>query len=83
MINSENGLLPVLCQAIIWTKAVLLSVGPLETIVSQIAFEIETFSFKKMHLKMSPGKYRLFYLGLNVLTQLNPWIKDKNLYVCI
>ena len=29
---------------------------------------IQTFSFTKIHLKMSSGKWRLFCLGLNVLT---------------
>ena len=28
----------------------------------------DTFSFKKIHLKMLPGKWRPFCLGLNVLT---------------
>ena len=31
---------------------------------SEIAIEIQTFSFKKMHLKMSYGKWRPFCLGL-------------------
>ena len=30
--------------------------------------EIHTFSYKKIHLKMSPGKWRQFCFGLNVLT---------------
>ena len=32
--------------------------------------EIQTFSFKKMHLKMSSGKWRSFCLGLNVLKSI-------------
>ena len=32
---------------IIWTRAVLLSIGPLGTNSSQIAFKIRTFSFNK------------------------------------
>ena len=31
------------------------------------AIEIDRFSFKKIHLKMSSGKRRPFCLGLNVL----------------
>ena len=54
-------------QAIIWTNAGMLLTGPLETNISQIVFEIQTFSLKKMHLKMSPGKYRPFCLGFSVL----------------
>ena len=33
----------------------------------KILIEILTFSFQKMHLKMSSGKWRPFCLGLNVL----------------
>ena len=35
-------------------------IGPLGTNVSEILTEIDTFSFKKMHLKMSSGKWRSF-----------------------
>ena len=56
-------------QAIIWTNARILLIGPLGTNFSQILIEIYTFSFKKMHLKMSSGKWRPFCLGLNVLRQ--------------
>ena len=55
-------------QAIIWTYAVLSSIEPLRTNVSQIILKIQTFSFKKMHLKMTAAKRRPFRLGLNVLT---------------
>ena len=48
-----NGLSPVRRQAITWTKADLLSIGPLGTIFSEILIEILTFSFKKIHLKLS------------------------------
>ena len=54
-------------KAIIWTNAALLSIGPLGTNFSQIVFEIQTFSFKKMILKMLSGKFRPFCLGLSVL----------------
>ena len=39
---------------------------PLGTNFSEILIEINKFSFKQMHL-MSSGKWRPFYLGLNVL----------------
>ena len=35
-----------------------------------MSIEIHTFSLKKIHLKMSSGKWRPFCLGLNVLTHL-------------
>ena len=67
--GSDNGLSPGRRQAIIWTYAGILLIGPLGTNFSGISIEVYTFSFKKMHLKMSSGKCRPFCLGLNVLTQ--------------
>ena len=54
-------------QAIIWTNSGILLIGPWGTNFSKILIGIETFSFKKMHLKMSSAKWRPFCLGLNVL----------------
>ena len=67
IIGSDNGLLPGRRQAIIWTNAGILLIGLLGTNFSGILKEIYTFSFKKMHLKMSSGKRRPFCLGLNML----------------
>ena len=67
-IGSDNGLSPGRRQAIIWTKAGILLIWPLGTNFSEILIGIQTFSFKKMHLKMSSAKCRPFCLGLNVLT---------------
>ena len=67
IIASDNGLSPGRRQAIIWTNAGILLIGPLETNFNEILFEIYTFSFKKMHLKMSSAKWRPFCLGPNVL----------------
>ena len=67
IIGSDNGLLPGQCQAITWTNAVILLIGPLGTNFSEILIVIHTFSFKKIYLKMSSGKWRPFCLGLNVL----------------
>ena len=53
IIGSDNGLLPERHQAIIWTNAGILLNGPLGTNFSEILIEILTFSFTKMHLKMS------------------------------
>ena len=82
-IDSDNGLSPGRCQVIIWTNAVILFGGTLETIFSEILFEIHTFSIKKMHLKMSSGKWRPSSLSLNVLTSqrlvLYKW--DPNLVI--
>ena len=54
-------------QAIIWTNAGILLTGPLGTNFNDILIWIQTFSFKRMHLKVSYAKWRPFCLGLNVL----------------
>ena len=71
IIGSDNGLSPERRQAIIWTNAGILLIGPLGTNFSEILIGIQTFSFKKMHLKMSSATWRLFGLGLNELTHLH------------
>ena len=65
--GSDNGLSPGRRQAIIWTNAKILLIGALGTNVSEILIKIDTFSLKKMHLKMTSGKGRPSCLGLNVL----------------
>ena len=69
IIGSDNGLSPGRRQAIIWTNAGILLIGPLGTNFIQILIGIQTFPFKKMHLKMSSAKWRPFCLGLNELKQ--------------
>ena len=68
IIGSDNGLLPGRCQAITWTNVGILLIGPLGTNFSEMLIKIHTFVFKKIHLKMSSGKWRPFCLGLSVLT---------------
>ena len=68
IIGSDNGLSPGRRQAIIWTNAGILLIGPLGTNFSEILIEIHKFLFKEMHLKLSSGKWRPFCLGLIVLT---------------
>ena len=70
IISPDNGLSPGRRQAIIWTNAGILSIGPWRTNFSEILIGIQAFSFRKMHLKMSSTKWRPFCLGLNVLTIL-------------
>ena len=53
IMGSDNGLSPGRRQAIIWTNAGILLIGPLGTNFSEILVGIQTFSFRKMHLKMS------------------------------
>ena len=72
IIVSDNGLSPGRCQAIIWTNARMLLIGPLGTNLNEILLQIHIFSFKKIHFKMSSGKWRPFCLGLNVLRSCCP-----------
>ena len=65
--GSDNGLSPGRRQAIILANAGILSIRNLGTNFSEILGVIHSFSFSKMHLKMSPAKWRLFGLGLNEL----------------
>ena len=65
---SDNGLSPGRRQAIIWTNDGILLTEPLGTKFSETLIGIQTFSFKKMHLKMSSAKWRPFCLGLKELT---------------
>ena len=62
-IGSDNGLALTRRQAIIWTNAEMLLIGFLGTKFNEILIEIHTFPFKKMHMKMSSGKWRPFCLG--------------------
>ena len=67
IIGSDNGMSPGRRQAIIWNNTGLLLIEPLGTNFSEISIGIQTFSFNKMHLKVSSAKWRPFCLGLNVL----------------
>ena len=67
IIGSDNGLSPGRRQAIISTNAGILLIGTFGTNFNEILSEMNTFSFKKMHLKMSSAKWRPFCLNLNML----------------
>ena len=78
--GSDNGLSPDRRQAIIWTNAGWLSIGPLLTYFSEHLIKIQQFSLEKMHMKMSSAKWRPSCLGLNVLT-VRPTSSASLLYV--
>ena len=97
IIGSDNGFSPGRRQAIIWTSAWILLIGPLGTNFSENLIEILTFSFTKMRLKVSSAKCRPFWVGLNVLnchtvchnfhcfpyhTDGSNWIQSKTRVVC-
>ena len=73
LICSDNGLSPVRRQAIIWTNAGILLIGPLGTNFREIVIGIQTFSLTKLHLKTSSAKWRLSCLGLNELSNHVTW----------
>ena len=52
-----------------WTNAGITLIWPLETNFSEFLIEICTFSFMKIHLKISSVKWRPFCFGLNVLAK--------------
>ena len=68
IIGSDNGLSPGRHQAITWTNAGILLIGPLGTNFSKTLIRMQIFPFMKMHLKMLFAKWRPFCLSLNVLT---------------
>ena len=69
IMGSDNGVSPGRFQAITWTNVGILLIGPLGTNLNAMLITIHTFSFKKIHLQMSSGKWRPFCLGLNVSMQ--------------
>ena len=70
IIGSNDGS-PRQHQAIIWTNADLLSIGPLGTNFSEIRIKIQNFLFMKMNLKMSSARWRPSCRG-NALTHCLP-----------
>ena len=78
-VGSDNGLSPGRCQAIIWTNAGILSIGPLGTNFGEIVIDVQSFSSKKMHLIMSSAKWRQFCPGLNVLNHISVYILRTSL----
>ena len=53
IIGSDNGLPPGRRQAIIWNNTGILLSEPIGTNFNEISIDIDTFSFKEMHLKNS------------------------------
>ena len=68
------------CQAIIWSNAGILSIGPIGTNFSEILIGIQIFSFKKVHLKTSSAKFKwsdfLCTFRIQCLSHLQPHYKE-------
>ena len=67
IIGSDNGLSSEQHQAIICTNGGVLLIGPLGINFSEILIVIQTFSLKKLRLKLSSAKCCSFRLSLNEL----------------
>ena len=59
IIESDNGLSPDRRQAIIWTNAGILLIGPLGTNFSEILIGIHKFSFTKMKCRLRNGSHSI------------------------
>ena len=77
IICSCRGLLPVRCQAIIWTISGVLSVGPLWTNSNEIHIQIWNI-FNEIYVKISSVKWQLFCQALNVRSSSDrkQWMSD-------
>ena len=76
-IDSGNGLTAMWRQAIPWSNAVLLSFGLVGTNFSEIWIKMQSFSIKKIHLKMLYTKHQSFcghmaYRSRSTLDQIMP-----------
>ena len=67
--GSGSGLSPDRHQAIIWSKAELLLIGPLGTNFNEILIEIHILSLKKNPFENVFWKMAAICLGLNVLAK--------------
>ena len=69
IIGSANDLSPEWCQAIIETNVGILLTAHIGANFNAISIAILTFSFKKIYLKMSSGKWQPSGLSLDVSTK--------------
>ena len=76
IIGSDSGLSSGWHQAIILTTAGILLIEPSGINFGEILFRLQVFSFKKMHLKMSSGKWCPFCIGLNIVRMVSVWWCD-------
>ena len=79
-IIGSDDLSPGWRQAIIWTNPGLLSIETLGTNFSEILIKIQNFSFMKMHLKISSGKWRPSCLSLNVFMSASVSTRDSTIH---
>ena len=66
-IGSDNYLSPVRRQTITRNDADLLSIGSLRRVSSEIWFNVQNLSFRKIRFKLLSAKYPPFCFGLNGL----------------
>ena len=68
---SDNGLSPGSRQAIIWTNAEIMIIGPLGIKFTEILIEIYIFSFKKIIIK------QINYAHINIFQKKRYWFKIR------
>ena len=73
-IGSGYGLPPVRRQAITWTNADLLSIGPLGTNCSEVWIKVQNLLFIKMYVKMSSAEWLSCCSGGDELTDVLKFI---------
>ena len=64
IIGPDNGMWAGRRHTVIWINVRILLIRNLRSNFSEILSEIHTYSFKKMHLKMSSAKWRQFCFDL-------------------
>ena len=77
--SSVNGLPPGRHQAIIWTYADLLWIGPLVTYLSEVWIKRQHFSLTKINLDMSSKTWRSLCLGFYEFYEL---LSANSLIMC-
>ena len=78
IIGADNGLSPDRHQAIIWTSARILLIGPLGTNFSEIIIVIQTFSLIKIRVNMLFVKFYPFRHSLGVVSSIIPYMEPHN-----
>ena len=81
IIVSDNGLSPGRRQAIIWSNAGILLIETIRANFNEILIKIHTFSFKKIHLKTSFGKWVRVIIYQFSLVYICLWLLYLLIYI--
>ena len=84
IIGSDNRLLPVRCQAIIWTNGGILSIWTLRTYFSEIEIKIQLFIFifiKESHFENTAVRNLVISSGARELSLVLPFRITLHLFI--